>query len=135
MLKPEVIHFIQFTSHVISHEYIKPGAKFELKRMGTGGTEFGPVLHHIKHGGQCASPDSYHYRAELVGKVHKPVKNPTLIVCLTDMGLDWDVTNANEPKAPVLFVDCWSSVCGRKPQTHKEWGCTYRKAKTIAVTK
>jgi len=130
MLKPEVIHFIQWTDVVLSHEYIKPGGKFEVEREGSGGTEFAPILRHIKNGGQCMKG----YWSEGEGEFHKPVKNPTVIICLTDMFLDWHGVNANKPKAPIIFVDCFASANGREATSAQEHGCSF-KAKTITVTK
>ena len=53
MLKPKVIHFIQWTDIVLSHEYIKPGGKFEVERKGRGGTEFAPILRHRTTGAKA----------------------------------------------------------------------------------
>lgn len=130
MLKPEMIHFIQWTDIVLSHEYIKPGGNFEVERKGSGGTEFAPILHHIKYGGQLKK----HYFADPEGKMHKPIKNPTVIICLTDMHLDWKAVNANKPKAPVIFVDCYSSACDVDQGSAQSRGCNF-KCKTITVTK
>ena len=130
MLKPKVIHFIQWTDIVLSHEYIKPGGKFEVERKGRGGTEFAPILRHIKDGGQCKK----NYWSEGDGEMHKRVKNPTVIICLTDMYLDWTEVNANKPKAPIIFVDCYASANGRKADSAQTHGCNFP-CKTITVTK
>jgi predicted metal-dependent peptidase len=130
MLKPETVHFIQWTDVVLSHEYIKPGGKFDVERKGSGGTEFAPVLQHIKNGGQCKKG----YFSEGDGEMHKRIKNPTVIICLTDMFLDWDRVNANKPKAPVIFVDCFASAHGARERTAQEHGCTFP-CKTITVSK